>query len=216
MGTGLKTTIRIGTLLAAFVTAACGGSTTQSSASVGTAGGVVTTDNVRLDIPAGALQVNTQVTVRETQPPAGTVRRVEIEPHGLVLGSAARVSVKDDGSQTPVKLVGTSNQGTYTLGRCCHDMSWHQHSGDLTTLGTVDLAHATPCDPACTNGLVCENGACVQPDAFCSYCGQACGPSGCDGWMCGCNGGMCGCHTDGGVCCNGSDCCNGDMCGGHH
>ncbi len=201
----------VGVVLVTISVAACGGSKT-SSATIGASGGVITTDNARLDVPAGALQTATQVTVREMTPPTGTIRRVQIEPQGLSLGSAARISIKDSGSQNSVKLVGVTGQNEWKLGRCCDDMSWHEHSGDISQFGTVDLRPATACDPACPTGQVCQDGACVTPDAFCSYCGHACGPSGCDGWMCGCNGDMCGCHTDGGNCCNGSDCCSGHMC----
>lgn len=204
--------IRVGIILGAVSAVACGSGTNAQSAHVGTAGGTVSTDNVRLDVPSGALQSDTQITVREVTPPGGTIRRVQIDPQGLALAQTARISIKDNGSDVPVKLVGVVGQNERELGRCCHDMTWHEHSGDVTQFGTVDLVQGKTCNPACPTGQYCDDGVCTTPDAFCSYCGQACGPSGCDGWMCGCNGGMCGCHLDGGTCCSGSNCCDGPMC----
>jgi hypothetical protein len=213
-GDNMLRAIRVGALLAAAVAAACnsGSGATTSTATVGATGGVVTTEHVRLDIPAGALQASTQITLSETTPPGGTVRRVEIEPAGLALASTARISVADDGSQAPFKLVGVSAQSEAELGRCCHDTSLHQHSGEVTHLGTVELRHGKACPSACPTAQICDDGVCATPDVFCQYCGQACGPSGCDGWMCGCNGETCGCHLEGGTCCSSTSCCSGHMC----
>lgn len=201
--------------LASVVAAACS-SNTETSGTFGPSGGTLNTVNVRLDIPAGAVQSGTRASMRETQGPSGVVRRVEIGPNGLALAVQARVSIKDDGSQGPFKIVHAQSQ--QSLGRCCHDESWHQHSGELAHRDTVDLAHGASCTPACTAGEYCDDGVCRTPDAYCSQCGAACGPSGCDGWMCGCHDGMCGCHDccDAGQCCSGDHCCvvDGGMCCG--
>ncbi len=220
-------TERFAVALTVVVAAACSGSH-QTGTTIGAAGGTIKTANVRLDIPAGALRFDTRITLTETQGPAGTIRRVEMDPNGLALGAPARVSFKDDGSQGPFRVVQAQNQ--QDLGRPCNDDSWHQHSGDLGQLGTVDLTHGASCNLGCAAGQYCVNGGCRTPDAFCSQCGAACGPSGCDGWMCGCCGGMCGCPNccNGGQCCSGGSCCNygsgmccgdmccGDMCCGGH
>ncbi len=208
-------TMRRALALAVIVAAGCGGNH-EAGTTIGAAGGTLKTANVRLDVPAGALRSDTRITLRETQGPTGTVRRVEIDPSGLALAAPARVSIKDDGSPGTFKLV----QGQQTLGRSCDDASWHQHSGDVSRLGPVDLAHGATCNPACSTGQVCHDGACRTPDAFCSQCGAACGPSGCDGWMCGCCGEACGCPDccNGGQCCSGGHCCdygNGMCCGEH-
>ncbi len=210
---------RFAVAFAVAVGVGCGSHETGTT--IGKNGGTVKTTNARLDIPAGALQSDTRITLREVQGPTGTVRSVEIEPSGLALATPARVSIKDDGSQGPFRIVDTQTQ--QTLGRSCHDASWHQHSGDVTNQGTVDLSHGAACNPACAAGQYCVDVACRTPDAFWSQCGAACGPSGCDGWMCGCCGGMCGCPNccNGGQCCSGGQCCNygngmccGDMCCG--
>ncbi len=208
---------RIAVSFAVLAAAACGTSS-DGSTTLGPTGGTLRTANVRLDIPAGALQTQTQISIREMQGPIGTVRRVEIQPSGLALAAPARISMRDDGSQGPFRL---QNQQGSGLGRYCQDPSWHQHSGDLSHLGTVDLSHGAACNPACAAGQYCVDGVCRTPDAFCSQCGAACGPSGCDGWMCGCCGGECGCPNccSGGLCCSGGHCCDygHDMCcgGGH-
>src|SRR5574337_1099621 len=131
--------IRVGMMLGALVAVACGGGSTQPGARVGASGGTVTTSNARLDVPAGALQEDVQITMRELTPPSGTMRRIQIEPQGLALASAARISIKDDGSQVPVTLVGVVGQTGSELGRCCHDETWHEHSGDVSQFGTGDL-----------------------------------------------------------------------------
>ncbi len=201
---------RIAVWLSIVIATACasGARTDVSTATLGPAGGTLKTANVRLDVPAGALQAQTQITVRETQGPSGTVRRVEIDPTGLALAAPARVSMRDDGSRGPFRMGHVQNQQWSALGRYCEDASWHQHSGDLPQLATVDLAHGAVCNPACAANQYCVDGVCRTPDALCSECGAACGPSGCDGWMCGCCGGECGCPT----CCNGGQCCSGGHC----
>lgn len=207
---------RIGLSLAVLVATACGGAKSDvTTTTLGSAGGTLKTANVRLDIPAGALHTPTQISLRETQGPTGTVRRVDIQPGGLALAAPARVSIRDDGSQGPFRL---QNQQGSGLARYCQDGTWHQHSGDLGQLGTVDLAHGAACSAGCAAGQHCDDGVCRTQDAFCSQCGAACGPSGCDGWMCGCCGGECGCPDccSGGQCCSEGHCCdfgNGMCCG---
>ncbi len=196
---------RLAVVISVVVAAGCGGSN-ETGAIIGSNGGTLKTANVRFDVPAGALQSDTRITVREVLGPIGAVRRVEFDPSGLTLARPARVSMRDDGSQGPFKVV--DGQTQQLLGRSCHDASWHQHSGDLAHLGAVDLAHGAACNPACAAGQYCADGVCRTPDAFCLQCGAACGPSGCDGWMCGCCGGACGCPT----CCSGGQCCSGGHC----
>lgn len=81
-------------MVAVGVLSSCGG---QSSASrtVGPEGGVVSTQSgLSVDLPAGALDKQTEITVRETE--VNGERHIELEPRGVELHGRATVSVGED------------------------------------------------------------------------------------------------------------------------
>ena len=95
----------IGSMFAVLFAVGCG-SSGETKARIGAEGGSVATAGVRLAIPAGALQAETEIRMREVEPGRGHEREIELEPRGLVLASPATVSfpVSDDPANHEVEI----------------------------------------------------------------------------------------------------------------
>jgi hypothetical protein len=152
----------------AAITAACGGSP-KSSARIGPAGGTVSTPGgVTLKVAPGAVAVETEVKVTETQPRHGALRRIEIEPKGLALAAPSLVSVQISGDSTTVKLVRIesteSGEVEHALETEKHSASHNARQAEIEHLGTFEVRGAATCDVACDTGFECDDGACKPHD----------------------------------------------------
>jgi len=154
-----KTQLTLSALFA-LVLAACGGSPQSSSARIGAAGGTLTTaSGARLDIPAGALQAETEIHLVEAEPRDG-VARVEMEPRGLKLGARARISMRMPAGQGPMKLVGLENEVEHALEAEKQNEVEHAREAEIEHLAEVELRHQAICLAACGAGEECDDGVC--------------------------------------------------------
>ena len=207
-------------LLAAAV-AACGGSSTPATVqTVGPAGATLKTASAALTIPAGAVAQDVQVTVREAEPHhQGRAVRIEVEPHGRALASAARLSIQVDDSNARVKM----HDGADDLVPV--EVEDRNHGRYKTTMSSLDdveveLEHGAACTPACSSGQECDDGVCKahSEDSGAKACDPVC-DTGQE-----CDDGACKAHSEvegGGAttctpaCASGLEC-DGGVCKPHH
>lgn len=83
------------TLLVALAFAGCGSTSSATDATIGSAGGSLTLQGIRLDVPAGALAQDTHVVLRSTSSPGSLL--VGMEPADLALAREATLSVQIQG-----------------------------------------------------------------------------------------------------------------------
>lgn len=206
-------------LAAAF--AACGGSSTPSAVqTVGPAGATLKTANAALTIPAGAVAQEVQVTVREAEPHhQGRAARIEVEPQGLHLASAGRLSVQVDDTNAKVKM----HDGADDLLQVeVEDRNHGKYKTPMSSLDAVEveLEHGAACTPACATGQECDDGVCKahNEDPGAKTCDPVC-ETGQE-----CDDGVCKAHSEveGGsattctpACASGLECDNG-ICKPHH
>jgi hypothetical protein len=168
----MTSTIRMAALVVgAVAVSACGGaagngggSAASASASVGPAGGTISTGAVTLRVSPGAVSSQTEITVSELPSGEGE-RRIEIEPRGLALGASATLTVRsDDGNAHDERLVELEHSA---MGEVEHALEGeveneveHAREAEIHHLGTFEDRPARACTPACDAGLECDDGVC--------------------------------------------------------
>ena len=150
---------------------ACGGAGSNnaragssSSAMIGPDGGTVSAGGATLVVSKGALSKETEITVSELPSGEGE-RRIEIEPAGLVLGAASKLSVRsDDGNATDERLVeiehGPEGEVEHAITGEVENEVEHAREAEIEHLGTFEDRPAHACTPACDVGLECDDGVC--------------------------------------------------------
>jgi hypothetical protein len=162
---------------ASLVAAGCGSSAKPSTtATVGSAGATLKAGSTTLSIPPNAMTTSTQVTLREAEPKhSGATQRIEVEPHGLALGSPAKLSVTVDDQNVKLKLVDDSGNVSNVE---VEDRNHHQYKTTMSSLGEVEVEveHGTTCSPACTTGQECDDGVCKahSEDSSARSCDPVC------------------------------------------
>jgi hypothetical protein len=154
--------LTLGALVALHL-GACGSSATptQRTSTVGAAGATLHVGRSTLAIPAGALSAPTSITVREAEPRhAGRAARVELEPHGLALGTPAQLVVEVSDDNVKVKLH-ADDDGLLPV-----EVEDRQHGRFKTSVGQlgdveVELEHGLACSPACGTSEACDDGVCM-------------------------------------------------------
>ena len=162
-----------------FTLIGCGssGSSASTTANVGPAGATLRSGALALTIPAGALASEVQVSLREVEPQhAGRATRIEIEPRGLELEHAARLSVQVDDANGRVKMIEVENEVEHLVEVEVEDHARHAYKTSLSRLGSieVEVEHATACTTACAANEECDDGVC-KPHVE-DVAGAACDP----------------------------------------
>jgi len=139
--------------------AACGGHAERSAGRIGPEGGSLSAGSVTLTVPAGAVSQPTDFALRQAPPGADAVLRVEVEPRGMVLRTAAVVSVRSDDAAR-LKLVEIENEVEHGLEFERHNQAEHAREAVVSRLGTIEARHAAVCLAACEAGLECDDGVC--------------------------------------------------------
>jgi hypothetical protein len=143
----------------ALILAACGGNPERSSGRIGPEGGTLTAGTVTLTVPAGAVSQPTDFSLRQAAPRADAVIRVDVEPRGLQLRTAAVVSVRSDDAAR-LKLVEIENEVEHGLEFERHNQAEHTREAVVSRLGTFEARHAAVCLAGCAAGLECDDGVC--------------------------------------------------------
>ncbi|HET9552492.1 MAG TPA: hypothetical protein VFP50_05945 [Anaeromyxobacteraceae bacterium] len=143
----------------AALVSACSGSS-RSQGSIGTAGGSVrTASGITLSVPAGALKSETEIRIVESEPQAGKMAQIELEPHGLQLDKPATLSFKTDDPNVKLAEVEHGPEGEVRT-----ELQKHDGAGEVEVevehLGEVEMEHGAACDPACGSGMECDDGVC--------------------------------------------------------
>ena len=162
---------------ATFGLVACGGGSgaTTRTATVGTAGATLTTDNATLVIPAGALTADTPVTVKEVAPKSGGDVRIEIEPAGHALSKSATLVVEDKKTTNVASVSMRDDSGTEHNTEV-EDRNHHQFKTSMDTLGHIEM-HATQgatCATACSATQECDDGTCKDHNGSAATCSTPC------------------------------------------
>jgi hypothetical protein len=169
----------------------CGsGGSSTTTARVGPAGATLRSGALALTIPAGALASDVQLTLREAEPHhLGRATRIEIEPHGLELEHAARLSVQVDDSNGRVRMMEVENEIEHVVEVEIEDHARHAYKTRLARLGSieVEVEHARVCAVTCAANEECDDGVC-KPHVE-HVAGASCDPV-CDAGL-ECDDGMC-------------------------
>ena len=146
---------------AALLATACGGSspTAVTSQRVGASGAIVqASGGLRVEIPAGALQQEIEIQIREVEPGRGSVKEFQLEPAGHELAKAARISIATDDTSGRIRMVEVENEVEHGIEAEAHDAAGHEVSGEIHRLGRIGL---TPADDAQPD----DKGVDAPPDA---------------------------------------------------
>ena len=163
---------------AALALLGCGSSSKPSTTQnvVASQGATLTAGAATLTIPAGALQHDTAVTVREAEPQhANRVERVEIEPHdALAAGQQAHLSVKVSNANPKVKMHNGDDDSAEDTE--VEDRNHHEFKTSMTTLGNVEVEveDAAACTSACASGQECDDGVCKAHNDAAKTCTDVC------------------------------------------
>jgi hypothetical protein len=161
-----RTALRLG-LAAALATAlsACGGSAspgaTTTTARIGAQGGVVTTSSgFALSVPAGALSHEIEIEVHEFRPEDGATHRIELEPRGLQLATAAHVEMHHGADDGAMRMVEMENEVEHAMENEHENEVEHSREAEIHHLGVIEIRHARTCVVPCGGGLECDDGIC--------------------------------------------------------
>jgi hypothetical protein len=128
-----------------LVMVGCGGASRVDVQSVGPQGATfaVAGSALRIEIPAGAVQRETELRFREVEPRQGEVRAFQVEPE-LDSAAAIRVTVKLDDAMGQGKhhLVEVENEVEHGVEVEVEDAAEHQLSGEVHHLGHLGVKRA--------------------------------------------------------------------------
>jgi hypothetical protein len=172
----------------------CGGSTSttrnQTTGTVGSAGGTLTTGTSKLTIAAGALTDDRLITIREAEPRhAGRLVRIELEPKDLAFAKTAQLSLQIDDKNVKVKVLDDSTETEHLAEVEVEDRNHHLFKTGVDKLGEieVELEHGAACTTACAATEECDDGVCKahNENEHAQTCSAVCGAGQeCDDGVC--------------------------------
>jgi hypothetical protein len=154
-------------------------------------GGTRSAGIATLTIPADALTKDTEITLREAEPEAGRVARIEVQPHdGLRAGREVYLSFSVDSSNPRVIVYDANDNALQNVE--VSDRNRHVFKTNMGRLFDieVEVELGATCMAACSSTQECDDGICKTHYAAAFTCATVC-PRGEE-----CDDGVCRTHND--------------------